>query len=69
MLPTERVPEKTRELRKMAAKNKRVSCHHPGDGFRTFPVQPRFLPDRVRFGELQAKVDDYELDEAMKSLI
>jgi len=38
MLPTEHVPEKTRGLRELAVKNKRVSNHHPGDGFRTFPV-------------------------------
>lgn len=63
------MPEKTRELRKLAVKNKRVSNHHPGDGFKTFPVEPRFLPNPQKFRELMDKVNNYELDEVMKSLI
>jgi ectoine hydroxylase-related dioxygenase (phytanoyl-CoA dioxygenase family) len=43
MLPEDHVPEKTRILRQIAVKNRRVSNHHPGDGFRTFPVLPRFV--------------------------
>lgn len=69
MLPASHVPEQTQVLRELAVKNRRVSNHHPGDGFRTFPAQPRFLPDRVRFEQLQAKVNDSEFDEVIKSLI
>jgi ectoine hydroxylase-related dioxygenase (phytanoyl-CoA dioxygenase family) len=69
MLPANHVPEKIRGLRELAAKNRRVSCHHPGDGFRTFPAQPRFLSNPARFGELQNKVNDCEFDEQIKALI
>ena len=69
MIPSERVPEKTKELRKLAVKNRRVSCHHPGDGFRTFPEQPRFLQNPKRFKELQQKVNTCEFDKIIESLI
>jgi hypothetical protein len=69
MLPTEHVPEKTRGLRDLAVKNKRVSNHHPGDGFRTFPVEPRFLDNPQHFRELMVKVNDFKLDETMKTLV
>jgi hypothetical protein len=57
MLPADHVPEKTQNMRELAVKNKRVSCHHPGNGFKTFPAQPRYLDDRQRFAELQDKVN------------
>lgn len=49
MLPADHVAEKTKILRELAVKNRRVSSHHPGDGFRTFPALPRFLPNSARF--------------------
>lgn len=69
MLPADHVPEKTQIMRELGVKNKRVSCHHPGNGFKTFAAQPQYLTDRKRFAELQEKVNDYELDEETKLLI
>jgi hypothetical protein len=43
MIPSEKIPEKVKELRKKAVKERRVSNHHPGDGFKTFPAMPRYL--------------------------
>ena len=69
MLPSDHVPEKTQVLRELAVKNKRVSCHHPGNGFKTFAAQPQYLTNRARFAELQEKVNSAEFDEEIKSLI
>lgn len=43
MLPQERVSAAVRAKRRQAWIDRRVSCHHPGDGFRLFPVLPRFV--------------------------
>lgn len=58
MLPADHVPEKTKILRDLAVKNRRVSNHHPGDGFKTFPALPRYLQNATRFEELLRKVND-----------
>jgi ectoine hydroxylase-related dioxygenase (phytanoyl-CoA dioxygenase family) len=62
MLPSERVSERTKMLRELAVKNRRVSNHHPGDGFKTFPVVPRYLTNVNRFEELLKKVNNCEFD-------
>lgn len=62
MLPEDHVPERTRILRELAVKNRRVSNHHPGDGFKTFPTLPRFVQNRGHFEQLQGKVNDCEFD-------
>jgi hypothetical protein len=49
MLPESHISEKTKNLRQLAAKNNRVSNHHPGDGFKTFPVFPRYLTNQNKF--------------------
>jgi hypothetical protein len=58
MLPENHVPEKTKIMRGLAVKNRRVSNHHPGDGFKTFPALPRYLQNTARFEELLKKVND-----------
>lgn len=58
MLPESHLAEKTKENRKLAVKNRRVSSHHPGDGFRTFPALPRYLTNVNRFQELLGKVNN-----------
>ena len=45
MLPTKKVSELVREGRKKAVKEKRTTCHHPGDGFRTFAELPSEIED------------------------
>lgn len=46
MIPMSHVPEKNFKKRQEDVKNKRVSNHHPGDGYKIFAVQPRYLSDR-----------------------
>ena len=69
MLPVDHIPAKTKELRQLAVKNRRVSNHHPGDGFKTFPAVPNSVKNPVHFQEIMKKVNDCEFDEEMKSLI
>jgi ectoine hydroxylase-related dioxygenase (phytanoyl-CoA dioxygenase family) len=69
MLPEDYVPQKTRVLRELAVKNRRVSNHHPGNGFKTFPALPRYLANANHFQGLLAKVNDCEFDEVMTALI
>jgi hypothetical protein len=49
MLPENHIAEKTKVMRALAVKNRRVSNHHPGDGFKTFPALPRYLQNPARF--------------------
>ena len=49
MIPSIKVHEKTLVVRDLAVKNRRVSNHHPGDGFKTFPAMPRYLTNPKRF--------------------
>lgn len=69
MLPEGKVPEKTKVLRDLAVKNRRVSNHHPGNGFKTFPALPRYLTNANRFQELLSKVNDCEFDKMIEALI
>lgn len=69
MLPEEKVANKVKEKRMKALENHRVTCHHPGDGFKTFPETPRYLDNREKFIKLIEKVNHCELDEEMKSLV
>jgi hypothetical protein len=69
MLPIDRIPEEVRTLREQAAKDRRASSHHPGDGFRTFPALPKDLSDPVKFEALVKKVNDCEFDEQIIALI
>jgi hypothetical protein len=62
MLPSEHVSERTKMLRELAVKNRRVSNHHPGDGFKTFPALPRYLTNVNRFEEVLKKVNNCEFD-------
>jgi hypothetical protein len=59
MLPSSKIPECIQTKRKQAIKNKRTTNHHPGDGFKMFPVAPRFLEDRKRFTENIGKINSY----------
>lgn len=43
MIPQRRVASSVRAKRAQAWADRRVSSHHPGDGFRLFPVLPRFV--------------------------
>lgn len=69
MLPEDHIPQKTKVLRELAVKNRRVSNHHPGNGFKTFPALPRYLANANHFQELLSKVNDCELDETTNALI
>lgn len=54
--------EKVRELRLKAVRERRTSGHHAGDGFKTFPVLPRYLKDPARFRVLIDEVNSYQLE-------
>lgn len=61
MIPAEKIPEKVKILRKKAVKDRRTSNHHAGDGFKTFPVIPRYLEDPEKFKQMLAVVNGFPL--------
>ena len=40
MIPEDKVPESFKKKRQQGYIKRRTSCHHPGDGFKLFPVLP-----------------------------
>lgn len=58
MLPTIKIPEKTKAMRKLAFEKRRTTNHHSGDGFKMFPEMPRFLEDRKKFEKLLKDVNN-----------
>lgn len=48
MLPSSHIDEKTFEKRVDAVKKRRVSNHHPGNGFKLFPSLPRYIDNSTK---------------------
>jgi ectoine hydroxylase-related dioxygenase (phytanoyl-CoA dioxygenase family) len=70
MLPKERVLPHVRVKRAMGWRERRVSCHHPGDGFRLFPTLPRFVTGRDAFyAKVLALQQGFELTPLQQSLV
>lgn len=69
MLPKKNITDEIKEKRKKAFLQKRCCSHHPGDGFRMFPKNPRFGNTPKRYQELIDMVQkDVKLTDLMKSL-
>lgn len=69
MLPEIKLTEITKQKRVKAFDARRCTCHHPGDGFKCFPVLPRFVKDHKKFIKLVEEVNQPIIDEEMESLI
>ncbi|MFO0559194.1 MAG: phytanoyl-CoA dioxygenase family protein [Polyangiales bacterium] len=69
-IPAKRVPYRVRAKRLRAVNERRVSSHHPGDGFKLFPALPRFVTDREAFSKrVRALQEPLALDELQRSLV
>jgi hypothetical protein len=59
-----------RAKRLAAARDRRVSSHHPGEGFKLFPTLPRFVNDReAMLGKVRSLSESLVLDELQRSLV
>lgn len=48
MIPKNKISEKVRARRKKAWDDRRCTSHYPGEGFRFFPVVPRFSDEGMK---------------------
>ena len=69
MIPSKKVPEKVKEARLKAVKERRTTCHHPGDGFKTFAEMPSEVEDMAEFKERINGVNGFEMDAQIEALI
>ena len=70
MLPSERVADHIRVKRAKAFSDRRVSSHHPAEGFKMFPTLPRFVVDRDAFyGRTLALQRGFDLTPLQQSLV
>lgn len=68
-IPKSKVPKKTREKRESIWLAKRCSNHYPGDGFKAFPVVPRYGDQAIRGIIPKVSIEDDDLTELQKSLL
>lgn len=69
MLPSKKIPENIQKKREKGVVDRRTSTHHPGDGFRLFPVLPRFVQDRDHFLELVQDINTFKSDKEIEDMI
>lgn len=64
MIPSSEIDQKILEKRKDGVNKRRVSSHHPGDGFKLFPSLPRYLDNgsREEFVTALKNVNDFKMD-------
>lgn len=71
MLPSSHIDEKIMEKRKDGVDKRRVSNHHPGNGFKLFPSLPRYIDNSTKdeFKKALDNVNDFKLDKEIEALI
>lgn len=71
MLPSSHIDEKVAEKRVDGVKKRRVSNHHPGNGFKLFPSLPRYIDNdnREEFKKALENVNDFKMDKEIEELI
>jgi hypothetical protein len=68
-IPKDRVPEEKKKERLQAWNEKRCSSHHPGDGFRLFPLLPKEADKKLAEIIPEISLKDEDLTDLQKSLI